>query len=868
MTLNPQSKEKMGLLLDQAIWAQDWKEFEYYFDQAKELHQQASPADGDFYHLNIIWEEKLLLSFFTANYYFSKSGNQEWRYRAEESLDEIINNDLIHLMAPSLEQTAMKNALLLLADDVKDIDGLRTSQLFIPDLWLDRWSDLSREIQVSFQTVDFNNLNSLKVALTRLRNYFIDNDDAANLAQENIVCQGGDIFRDQAINMLPAAQNFLNKARRQPDPAVQELVKPYLDEFHQAAESNHVLHVFDSIWRHYQAPVQDDVSQDEDTDTVNDIYNSASAFSSQVDDYLDSLGQVLGDPTANDSDEDAAPASSTDDPLGSAYSDDLGQAVADALQTDSQDLDDDFQDQDTASDVTENSETPNDEDEDYEPDDFDDLPYALYSDLNSESTDSPDQADDDYDYLVPDSDEPAPVASESEPTQPDQPVESQTPTAQASLPDDAGALRKLYYQTAQDVLGEYNDRVKKLNDQLYDCLSQSANGEFLQFTKHQVSAKRYIQQFNRRSQAVDSYLDQHPDLEQAVMKAAPDKDDLDHPRSVNYWTSFPPHYKEQTASLFFWDKSLKSQSNYSFKEDRKLAYRVADHRTQLLQPRNRQMLQEIYEGLYGEDKKAQLDQDIEKFRHDSKVTLQGQRGEDAVTKLFKREEVISSVNLPYAYGRKKANSNQIDSIIVNRHGIFILEVKTYSGQAIGISDKGLITVKKRGRTYHYGDIIKQGHDHQSAAKENLQKDLSPKEWNYLKNKLHMPIQVLYVTAQKGVDTLPAPAGRPDHRFMTPGQVKHYINNQPYILADFAIQNIRNAFANHQLTEKQYVRLNFPEDMTMTVQDSGQELQLIEDLLATRLDDLIKKRQPGLLKALRAHKLVPKNGIVTHRQHWK
>ncbi|MFR0771781.1 MAG: nuclease-related domain-containing protein [Limosilactobacillus pontis] len=50
--------------------------------------------------------------------------------------------------------------------------------------------------------------------------------------------------------------------------------------------------------------------------------------------------------------------------------------------------------------------------------------------------------------------------------------------------------------------------------------------------------------------------------------------------------------------------------------------------------------------------------------------------------------MLTSLNLPYAYHNGTENSNQIDCIVVNQKGIFVLEIKNYTADTIGIDQDG------------------------------------------------------------------------------------------------------------------------------------------------------------------------------------
>lgn len=73
--------------------------------------------------------------------------------------------------------------------------------------------------------------------------------------------------------------------------------------------------------------------------------------------------------------------------------------------------------------------------------------------------------------------------------------------------------------------------------------------------------------------------------------------------------------------------------------------------------------------------------EIEKADSKLKFALQGQKGEDLIKQnLMTYNDLIylNSINLPYDYkNASETNDNQIDGIVINNRGIFILEIKNY-----------------------------------------------------------------------------------------------------------------------------------------------------------------------------------------------
>ena len=428
-------------------------------------------------------------------------------------------------------------------------------------------------------------------------------------------------------------------------------------------------------------------------------------------------------------------------------------------------------------------------------------------------------------------------------------------------------LRQAYYQAAQDALDDYNAQVKDLNQQLKNVLDNSANGEFLQFSQQKQSAKRFMQQLSHRQQALSRYLDQHPDLEAEVNHYGQQKYYGAMKREVIYWDNLLRLFKSRSQILFRRAQTMQNHAHYALKADRQVAYDINDHCQDLLDAQNKQQLNEIYQGIYGDDQKA-LEEDIQAFNHGVKVNVKGEKGEDAAAAVFDDGEVFTSVNLPYSYGKKgREDSNQVDAIVVNRHGIFILEVKNYRCEAIGVNANGEIIVKKHGnlRTYHTAKIMEQGQNHWRAVHNVLKDELSDKEWQFFQeNKL--PLYTINVSANPKAKLLEAPADKPFNRFVTPAEAKKFVESRhKTLLADFVIKDIRRALANMQQAEKTYTHFNFPEDMAMTASDSGRELVLMQQLIDTHLDDFIDQQQPGLRKELAKRGYESDDGVVHHQR---
>lgn len=150
-----------------------------------------------------------------------------------------------------------------------------------------------------------------------------------------------------------------------------------------------------------------------------------------------------------------------------------------------------------------------------------------------------------------------------------------------NLSDDE--LRQAYYQAAQDVLDDYNARVKDLNQQLKDVLKDSGP-QFLQFSQQNLPAGSFMQLLSRQQKILTQYLNQHPDLEEEVKRYGKHTYYGAMKREVSYWDNLLYLFKERSRIIFRRSSSMQGHTRFALKADKKAAYAVSDHCRDLLTP--------------------------------------------------------------------------------------------------------------------------------------------------------------------------------------------------------------------------------------------------------------------------------------------
>lgn len=255
-------------------------------------------------------------------------------------------------------------------------------------------------------------------------------------------------------------------------------------------------------------------------------------------------------------------------------------------------------------------------------------------------------------------------------------------------------------------------------------------------------------------------MDSHPQQVRLVNDGQTWQRD-DEQRSIKYWQRFVDYYRQQLEALLEKDQQMRDHFKFAIKEDKDQAMDIRDQKPSFLSNSGRLRLGEIDGGIKDRD---QWQQEMDDFQRRLTGFLRGMAGEQRIRRVVggDHNQLLTSLNLPYSYDGQHPNSNQVDCIVVNRQGIFILEVKNFSAGELGINDDGTIYGKwgKHFKRYEKMNIVKQGANHRAAVELALKKDpLTAKHLRYLTKNIH----VLYVSANPATKRRSAPKGRPaDH----------------------------------------------------------------------------------------------------------
>lgn len=258
---------------------------------------------------------------------------------------------------------------------------------------------------------------------------------------------------------------------------------------------------------------------------------------------------------------------------------------------------------------------------------------------------------------------------------------------------------------------------------------------------------------------------------------------------------------------------------------------------------------------------------MKEFQKQANNTLKGATGERLVRNVvatYDYNRVLTSLNLPYQYEKGKDNSNQIDFIVVNQKGIFVLEIKNYAADAIGIDQNGFIVTERGGKAYRNAKITRQGQLHYKAVLNNLAADEMTKPYlDYLKNQLH----VLYVSTNPHTKIKPVyPNANPHYHFIGLDGLRKYIDSTKGRLRPEVIRSVVEAIDNRQQAEKRYDYLCFPADPAKRAESAWQQYKIMRQLLRLKLDDFVDRYDPDIRQELNMVGLQACDGYVTSKPH--
>lgn len=416
-----------------------------------------------------------------------------------------------------------------------------------------------------------------------------------------------------------------------------------------------------------------------------------------------------------------------------------------------------------------------------------------------------------------------------------------------------------YYDLVQAVLSDYQDRVKDLQSQLAQVQLDPYS---LKLAKHNMTAKYYRQVLTSRNDQMIRYVENHGRQEKLVNQDDQEKNVDDNLRGIRYWGNFLYRYRKELGKLLKANEHAYDNFKYAYHEGKDRANVIRDQKPLYLDAQNATRLQEIYREL-GEYK--QWKATVDEFSSKARSFLLGVEGEQLVNNVvgsYSNNHVLYSLNLPYEYYKGQVGSNQIDLVTYNSKGIFIIEVKNYTTDYIGINEKGYI-VTSYDKTGTKNDIVKQGKNHYWAVYNALANNAQLKpHMGYLKHQIH----TLYVSVNPHAAIQDAPNGQPYYHFVDLDGLRREMDKANGNLRPEIIQAIGQAFANAQQVEKEYPHYCFPENPTKVADAAWHQFELIRQLNALKLDDLVKTKDSQILADLDSAGLKAVDGYVTSKRH--
>lgn len=459
------------------------------------------------------------------------------------------------------------------------------------------------------------------------------------------------------------------------------------------------------------------------------------------------------------------------------------------------------------------------------------------------------------------------LVQQSSPTKAEQSTVAQPPAfATGSLSE--RELIDRYYELVQSSLTEYQDELARLKDELTKNLTDHHESELLQLTDLRTSPTSYQRLLSERSQQLLNYLKNHPRQEQAVRRGKHAANEGDQLRGLNYWDNFVYQYRQTATSLLKKNRTVRQNFQYALRYDKELAKRIAERMPFYLTDQNVVDLQTIQGGIGDEEA---VKKDVNTFRFNIIVSQQGEDGERLVRRALEADQnsrVLFSLNLPYRYGDGKENSNQIDGIVINERGIFVLEIKNYAAKKLWINRDGAAVAQKDGKQKVYKShdrgIVDQGRDHHAAVLQALETDDQVRRHiRYLKRQLH----VLYVSTASHAQLVTTGADiDPNHRFVSLDELPRVIAGAQGRLRPDIIQQVAAAISNQQQGEKQFKYKCFPADPDRRAELAWRQYVIMREMLQMNLDDLVAQRDPAILAELDQAGLRACNGFVTSKPH--
>lgn len=422
-----------------------------------------------------------------------------------------------------------------------------------------------------------------------------------------------------------------------------------------------------------------------------------------------------------------------------------------------------------------------------------------------------------------------------------------------------------YYQVVQAVLGDYQDRVDELQQELTKYLKGNGQIEFLKLEEDKISPSSYQKMFMKRNKQMIRYVENHQHQVDLVRRKDQKANSHDELRGIRYWGNFVYRYRWTLFKLLEKNKNDRRNFKFAYHYAKPTALRIGESKPPYLSDQNAHDLWNIYNGI--KDKET-WKEEIDAFLGQANGAVKGAEGERLVRNVVKSyayNRVLTSLNLPYQYQKGKDNSNQVDCIVVNQKGIFVLEIKNYTGDAIGIDQNGYIVVEKDGQTKRWGKIAQQGQLHYKAVLRNLEADeMTRSKLKYLKANLH----VLYVSTNPQAEIKPVyPNANPKIRFIGLDGLRKFIDSAKGNLSPELIRSVAEVLDNCQQAEKRYDCFCFPSDLKKRADDGWKQFTIVDQLRKLKLDDFVDRYDPEIRRQLDMVGLVTRDGYVTSKPHY-
>lgn len=421
-----------------------------------------------------------------------------------------------------------------------------------------------------------------------------------------------------------------------------------------------------------------------------------------------------------------------------------------------------------------------------------------------------------------------------------------------------------YYKLVQAVLGGYQEQVNHLQMELTDQLKNFSGTGFLKLENQSQAAQDYQQKLCERNQKLTNYIESHHYEKELIRKHDRRKNECEELRGLCYWGNLVYLYRKALKKLLTYDERGRHLPHNIYPYGKEIAQHINESKPNYLTSNNKQALNTILGGI--KDEQA-WKKEMEQFYQDARNTLKGMIGEHLVANVVKAygsNHVITSINLPFRYRDGRQRDNQIDCVVVNVHGIFILEVKNFQADTITIDKKGYIVTQNEKHTYKNQNIGHQGQWHYNAVLRALKANPA---LNYHMGYLRKQIHVLYISANPRTKIMKRQPGVKNYyQFLNLDGLQNYISKSNGNLRPDIIQKVVNALVDQQGGERAYKHFCLPDKPDDRANHAWRQYTTMRKLLRLKLDDLVQQRDPDILNELQDVGLQADNGYVVQIQH--